>query len=129
MKKTIFLLFLVALSSLCRGEDGLVIQYHIEEESIDGREKSSYINAVLMKFGEEHSFPVEDLYVLKFFPVRENEGRLSLVTTLKDVEDGKPYFVGTKNIDLEVGETKTINFERNDCRYKITLDTSYGTLP
>ena len=129
MKKFFCALFLIALSPLCRGEDGLVIQYHIEEVSAESQEKSSYINAVMMKFGEEHSFFVENLYVLKFYPLLDRGQRLSLVTTLKDIENGKPYYVGAEEIELEIGESKTIDLERERSTYKITLDTSYGTLP
>lgn len=83
----------------------------------------------MMKFGEEHSFFVEDLYALKFYPLLDSDQRLSLVTTLKDVENGKPYYVGAEEIELEIGESQAIELEREESTYTITLDTSYGTHP
>lgn len=129
MKKVVCLVFLMIISSLSHGEDGLVIQYNIQKISDSGQEISSYINAVLMRFDEEHSFPIEDLYEIKFYPRLGNDRHLSLVTTLKEVEDGKPYYVGAQAIDLEIGEAQTIVLERNELTYKIKVDTSYGTIP
>lgn len=119
----------MTFSMLCRGEDGLVIQFNIEEVSGGGQETSSYINAVMMKFGEEHSFSLEELYIIKFRSVLREDGRLNLVTTLKDIENGKPYYVGAVEVDLEVGESHTMSMERDRSKYQIELDTSYGTLP
>lgn len=129
MKKVICSLFLLALSSLCQSEDGLVVQFHIEEYSTTGQKKSSYMNAVLMRFGEEHSFTLENLYTINFFPVLKEDRKLNLITTLKEFSDGKTYYVGTQEIELMVGESETIKLKKNDFHYKIKVDTSYGKLP
>ncbi len=110
-------------------EDGLVVQFTIEEASDDGQERASYTDAILMPFAGEHRFEVRDLYVIKF-KSSLIEGRLiSLVTTLKDIDDGKPYYVGAEAVDLKVGDSKAMSMENNGSSYTIKVDTSYGKLP
>ncbi|WP_027328324.1 hypothetical protein [Marinimicrobium agarilyticum] len=128
MKKLIYILFFVVSPSLCFAEDGLVVQFTIDEVSNNGQERVSYTDALMMTFGEEHTFEVRELYVIKFHPVLIDDGKISLVTTLKDIDDSKPYYVGAAAVELKVGDAEVMSMERNESSYKVSVDTSYGKL-
>lgn len=129
MKKLAFTALLAIFPSLCFAEDGLVVQFTIDEVSGDGRERVSYTDALLMTFGKEHTFDVRDLYVIKFKPERIDTGKITLVTTLKDIDNGKPYYVGAAVVELEVGKAAAMSMERDGSSYNVKVDTSYGKLP
>ncbi len=110
-------------------EDGLTIQFTISKQAADSDRMQSYTNAILMRFDEEVSFDLSDLYVLKIRSSQIGNSRLSLLVTLKDVIDGKPYYVGASPVDVKIGDSTTIELERENVSYTLDLDTSYGTIP
>ena len=83
-------------------DDGLVIQFTISEEVEGSNERKSYTNAVLMKFDEEVSFEFDGLYVLKFRSRPNGQETVDLLVSLKDVINGKPYYVGAKAVTLKI---------------------------
>lgn len=120
-------LFFISLSALA--EDGMVIQFTIEESKIDSPSSQRYTNAVLMKMNETATFKIDDLYSVKFQTSSTDQKNVNVVFTLKDLSDGKPYYIGAKPIDTLIGDSSNIELQNAGSKYKITLDTSYGKLP
>jgi hypothetical protein len=110
-------------------EDGLTVQFTISEQAAGSDRTQSYTNAILMRFDEEVSFDLNDMYVLKIRSRTISDSQLNLLVTLKDVVDGKPYYVGASPVDVKVGDSATIELTRENISYVLNLDTSYGTIP
>ena len=115
--------------SVAQAEDGLVVQFRISEHSADSSNRTSINSAVLMAFNEEVSFGIGGQYELKIESRKNGDERVSLLVSLKDIIDGKPYYVGARPADIKVGEQAELTLERFETNYTITLDTSYGKLP
>jgi len=120
---------LLLLSSYVAAEDGLVVQFKISEQAIGDSSRSSLNSSVLMRFSEEVSVEIGGQYVLKIESQKKGDDRVSLVVWLKDIMDGKPYYVGARPADLKIGEQTELEFENYETTYTISLDTSYGKLP
>lgn len=112
IKKAIVFLSGVVLSSLSFAGDGVVIQFTVNEKSVSGDVSSSYTNAVLVGFNEVYSFDVEGMYQIKFSVHSEGNKALNIVTTLKDMDGGKLYYVGAKETEIVIGESSHIELER-----------------
>lgn len=110
-------------------EEGLVIQFNIEEQAVGSASSEQYINAILMRSNEIVTVDFHDLYSVKVQSTTADMKAVNLVITLKDIVDGKPFYVGAKSVDLVVGSTAEFSLQREGRNYKITLDTSFGTLP
>lgn len=127
--RSILCLALIVVSSTAVAEDGLVVQLTISKESLDGAEKSRYIDAVLLSYPGTSTIELSGLYEVKFQIDDSEAEELDLVFTLKDVSSGKPYYVGAESLSFKVGESSSVKFGRNGKTYDIVLDTSYGELP
>lgn len=121
--------WLMVLGPLAFAEDGLVVQFTISERAADSDSLHTYTNAILMRFDEEASFQLDGRYVLKIRSHRDGPNTLDLLLTLKDVIDGKPYYVGARPVSLDIGDAAELEFESNGRVYGLSLDTSYGRLP
>ena len=126
-KPVAILLFMLCLSA--HAEDVLTIQIKITEQANGSDRTKSYTNAILMRFNEDVSFEFSDRYVLKVSSTSNGDQRLNLVVTLKDIIDGKPYYVGAQPVVVEIGESADIEFQNYDTVYKLNLDTSFGKIP
>ena len=115
--------------SCLAAEDGLVVQFNISEQAIGSSTRSSLNSSVLMKFNEEVSFEIGEQYVLKIESRRNGDELVSLLVSLKDIIDGKPYYVGARATELRIGEQAELSLENYDTIYTISLDTAYGRLP
>ena len=115
--------------SCAAAEDGLVVQFEISEQAIGSSTRSSLNSSVLMRFNEEVSFEIGDQYVLKIGSRRNGPDSVSLLVSLKDIIDGKPYYVGASATEIRIGEQSELNLENYDTNYTISLDTAYGKLP
>ena len=120
---------LLLASSFAAAEDGLIVQFKISEQAIGSTSRSSLNSSVLMKLSEEVSFEIGNQYVLKIESRQNGDDRVSLVVSLKDIIDGKPYYVGARPADLKIGEKAELEIENYETTYTISLDTSYGKLP
>lgn len=127
--KRITPIILLVLSATVAAEDGLVIQLTINEETLDGSEKSRYINALLLSYPGTSISEFPGQYEVKFQVEPPENDMFDLVFTLKDTSSGDPCYVGAAPVSVEVGESRTVNLERNNRIYNIVLDTSYGKLP
>ncbi|MDJ0758291.1 MAG: hypothetical protein QNJ19_02790 [Woeseiaceae bacterium] len=110
-------------------EDGLIIQFKISEHAGGSDSRSSINSSVLMRLSEEVSFEIGGQYVLKIESKRDGEERVSLLVSLKDIVDGKPYYVGAGSAALKIGEKTQLSLRNYETNYTIDLDTSYGKLP
>lgn len=129
MFKKVFTLFTLCLLSFNTfAEDGLVLQFTIEESNISPAPNDSYTNAILMPFNNEVSADFPNLYQVKFKSSALKDGHVSVLTTLKDLSDGKPYYVGAKDVDFKVGERKSFTLERAGKTYTVTIDSSFGKM-
>ena len=128
IKKAIGSCLLCLSAAAVFADDGLVLQFTIEESNISPAPNDSYTNAILMPFNNEVSADFPNLYQVKFKSSPLKDGRVNVLTTLKDLSDGKPYYVGAKDIDINVGERKSFKMERTGKTYTVTLDSSYGKL-
>ena len=128
MKRLIALtaLFLAASAT---AEDGIVIQFQIFEQEEGSSSRSGYTNAVLMGLNEEVTLELDGLYVLKIAANQMESSQASLLFTLKDLIDGRPYYVGAKSLKLRIGDRSEFKFDRNGIAYDISIDTAYGVLP
>ncbi|WP_347332889.1 hypothetical protein [Marinimicrobium locisalis] len=127
--KVIVFSALFGISGAAVSEDGLVVQLTISEESLDGSQRSNYTDAVLLRYPGTFTVELSGHYVTKFQVDQSRSETIDMVFTIKDISSGKPYYVGAEPLSFEVGESTTVNFERNDKKYNIVLDTSYGKLP
>ncbi len=109
-------------------EDGLSIQFTIEENELKSKSVQAYTNSILMKLNESVKFKFDNIYSVKFTS-RTSEENINLVVTLHDWIDGKPYYVGAKSIEIAVGSTADIELKKYGREYRINIDTSYGKLP
>ncbi len=110
-------------------EDGLVIQLTISEQAEGANDKRDFTTSVLMKFDEEVSIDLSDWYVLKVRSRPNGEQTVDLLVTLKDIVEGKPYYVGADAVTLKIGESTDMSFNNYQTEYSISLDTSFGKLP
>ncbi len=124
-----FLCSALFASSFAAAEDGLFVQFAISEQAIGSSTRTSLNSSVLMKFNEEVSFEIGDQYVLKIESRRNGAEAVSLLVSLKDIIDGKPYYVGASATELRVGEQAELSLENYDTNYTIRLDTAFGRLP
>ena len=129
MRKCLAVVLVPLLCVVAYAEDGLAIQVTISEQANGSNRTQSYTNAILMRFDEEVSFEFSELYVFKVQSRSNGDRSLSLIVTLKDIIDGKPYYVGAQPLEVEIGESKVIEFQNYDTTYKLNLDTSFGTIP
>jgi len=125
----VFLLFCSSIGPIGHAEDGLNIQITIAEQANGTNRLQTYTNAFLMRLNEEVSIDFSDKYVLKVSSRQIHDANLSLVVTLKDMIDGKPYYVGARPVEVEIGDIVEIELEKYDTTYKLNLDTSYGKIP
>ena len=116
-------------SPFAAAEDGLIVQFTISEQAIGSSTRSSLNSSVLMKFNEEVSFEIGGQYALKIESRRNGAEAVSLLVSLKDIIDGKPYYVGARAAELKIGEQAELNLENYDTNYTIRLDTAFGQLP
>ncbi|HNP64948.1 MAG TPA: hypothetical protein PKH39_13510 [Woeseiaceae bacterium] len=127
--RRLFAIFLVIFCPFAQAEDGLTIQLTITEQA-DGIDRiQSYTNAILMRFNEEVSFDFDGKYVFKVSSRQSDGTKLNLLVTLKDVIDGKPYYVGARPVEIEVGDQAEFEFHNYDTVYTLSLDTSFGKIP
>lgn len=110
-------------------EEGLVIQITIEEQAAGSATSEQYIDAILMRFNEVATVDFHDLYSVKVQSTTVDMKAINLVITLKDIVDGKPFYVGAKSVDITVGAVTEFSLQREGRNYKIALDTSFGKLP
>jgi len=129
LMRKVALLALAMMSGVACAEDGLVIQFNIEEKSISSTATSKYINAGLMRLDETATFHFVNQYEIKVDSTRVSEGRVRLVITLKDLSEGKSYYVGAKPVELSVGESASLSFATTDSSYSLILDTAFGKIP
>jgi acetyl-CoA carboxylase carboxyltransferase component len=131
--RILIVLMLALAPIISQANDGLVIQYTIDESSDKKNNQAqatqSYTNAILMAFNETTKFDADGLYKIKFTSKTENKETANLVITLHDWIDGKPYYVGAKSIDFVMGTMFDFELKNYDRVYKVTIDTSYGKLP
>ena len=71
-----------------------------------------------MRFNEEVSFDFADKYVFRINSRQSSSTRVNLVVTLKDIIDGKPYYVGAWPVDIvmfshSLGKQKSL-IDRNE---------------
>ena len=123
------LLAILFANSSEAAEDGLMVQFTISEQAHDSAARTSLNSSVLMKLNEEISFEIGGQYVLKIESRRHSDEMISLLVSLKDLIDGKPYYVGASATRLKVGENAELSLQNYDTSYIIKLDTSYGKLP
>ena len=71
-------IILLALSAAVTAEDGLVVQLTISEETLDGSERSSYTNAVLMSYPGISVSELSDEYEVKFQIESPEDGTFDL---------------------------------------------------
>lgn len=126
--KYILLIFAFLFSVTVNAEDGLSIQFTIEENELESKSVQTYTNSILMKFNESVKFEFDKIYNVKFTS-RTNREDTNLVITLHDWIDDKPYYIGAKSIDIAVGSTADIKLKKYGREYKINIETSYGKLP
>ncbi|MCH9693153.1 MAG: hypothetical protein K0U72_01470 [Gammaproteobacteria bacterium] len=124
-----FAILLLLICPLALAEDGLTIQLIITEQADGSDRKQSYTNAILMRLNEEVSFDFADKYVFKVASRQVSSTKVSLVVTLKDVIDGKPYYVGAHPVDLEIGDQTEFRLQNYETSYTLNLDTSFGKIP
>ncbi len=117
------------LSASAAAEDGIVIQFQIFEQEKGSSDRSGYTNAVLMRLNEEVTLELDGLYVLKIAANQMESSQASLLFTLKDMIDGRPYYIGAKSVNLRIGDASEFSFDRSNISYDIKIDTSYGVLP
>ncbi len=127
--KTILIFLMLLVPSFVKSEDGLVVQFTIEEQADGSNTQQTYTNALLMTLNETHSFDFENLYTIKFKSRTENRKSVNLVVSIKDLSEGKPYYIGAKSLNIEIGSASSFVLNRNKTSYKIDIDTSYGKLP
>jgi hypothetical protein len=120
---------LALLSSAAFAEDGLVVQYTVVERDTESRVTQSYTNAVLMRFDEEVSTPLNDYCVIRIRSKMDGHSKVNLLVTLKDVFEGKPYYVGAQPVNIEIGGSAKFELRKYGKEYEVSLDTSYGKLP
>jgi len=127
--RKLLVMFFVILCLPAHAEDGVAIQITIIEQA-DGSDRiQSYTNAILMRFDEEVSFEFSDWYVFKVRSRPNSDTNLNLVITLRDVIDGKPYYVGAHPLDIDIGTSAEFEFQNYDTKYALSLDTSFGKIP
>ena len=117
------------LAASATAEDGIVIQFQIFEQEKGSTSRSGYTNAVLMRLNEEVTLELDGLYVLKISANQMEASQASLLFTLKDLVDGRPYYIGAKSVSLKIGDRSEFSFDRNNTAYDISIDTAYGVLP
>lgn len=110
-------------------QDTIVIQFTISETSAESPERTSYTNAVLMGLNEEVNLDLDERYVLKIRVNEKANFNANIVMTLKDVIEGKPYYVGAKSIDVAIGDQSSFEIEKYETLYSVSIDTSFGELP
>jgi len=126
--RIILALFSILICTVVVAEDGLSVQFTIEEKVLGSHSVQSYTNSILMKFNESAKFEFKNIYNVKFTS-RTLEEKINLVVTLHDWIDGKPYYVGAKSIDIVVGSDFNFELEKYGRSYKLNIDTSFGILP
>lgn len=127
--RIVILIVFAFIGSIGQAEDGLNIQVTIAEQANGSNRLQTYTNAFLMRLNEEVSIDFSDKYVLKVSSRQIHDANLSLVVTLKDMIDGKPYYVGARPVEIKIGDIVEIELENYDTTYTLNLDTSYGKIP
>ncbi|MEM6483623.1 MAG: hypothetical protein AAF662_01375 [Pseudomonadota bacterium] len=125
-----FVVIVVLLvSASVQAEEGLVVQFQVTEQSQGNTERTGITSAVLMRLNEEVSLELGEMYIVKIAANQMESERVSLLLTLKDIVEGRPFYVGAKSVQLVVGEQSKFQFERDGTTYDIGIDTAYGKIP
>ncbi|MEM7806040.1 MAG: hypothetical protein AAF545_14115 [Pseudomonadota bacterium] len=117
------------LPVLAQAEEGLVVQVQITEQGHGSDKRTGITSAVLMRLNEEVRLELGEMYVLKIAANQMESEGVSLLLTLKDIVEGRPFYVGAKSLRMTIGDQSKFSFERDGNSYEIGIDTSYGTIP
>ena len=119
---------LLAVPMASSANDGLAAQLTIEKHHKSSDAHDTYSNSILMAFNTEVAGNLDGYYhiILRSGPLEQD--RSNLLVTLKEIRDGKPYYVGSKPVEFQVGENASVVFELSDFDYIVNFNTAYGEL-
>lgn len=120
--------FVLLTSIHLHAEEMVVLQFTISSETVSGqtKEHSVYTNGVLLGLNDFSENDFDKRYNLKFRTTSTDKKNLSVVLTIGKYFNEKLYYIGDKNLEMSIGETKTIELSSKKENYKITLSSFYG---
>jgi hypothetical protein len=110
-------------------EEGLVVHFTIKKSA--GNAVSTYTNGILQRLSESTTTTFGE-YEMRTESHVVGKDQENIVVTLKDLSSGKPIYVGSGAVTLQVGKSETIALHQlaeSKFKYELFVDTSYGALP